>query len=230
MGPRLPKGPSATDFVRGGQKFSSVSAPQSESIILATDALEWQIREGGETSLLRTLHPGSSVFSKFLRLASDQKGSAILAFARKHGVLGLCQHGIPICHGISSRREDESVGFRAGGRIFCRYAFRMGHSKVIEPLESWRRLSSSASSLLHLRFSFAELSSEERKKHWLAARWLCDCLRERCGQNHFRPVRDAVELTEETCRQLIPMVSNLWLRIPNHADQHSELMSITIPK
>jgi hypothetical protein len=213
MEPRLPTGPSTTDLAGGRQVFSPVSAPPPERIRIENGALVWQFRVGGKAghSHLRTLIPDSAAFERFLRL-SDATDSKILAFAKRSGVLGLCHHGIPICHGISRRPGDESVTFRSGERLLCGYTFGRLHSEVTEPLESWRRLSASAEALLRLQFSFDVMTREDRRKYWMAARWLCDCLRERCGESRFRPLRPDADLSAERNRTLITMVSSLWLK------------------
>ena len=98
------------------------------------DPLQWTTRR-----------PGPHILSDFVRLA-DGDGPTIRAYARRWGILGICEHGLPSSHlgnenGTPrcrplSRREDPA--WRFDGR---------------EPLERWRHFARQARAILDLAAS-----------------------------------------------------------------------------
>ena len=98
------------------------------------DPLQWTTRR-----------PGPHILRDFVRLA-DGDGPTIRAYARRWGILGICEHGLPSSHlgnedGTPrcrplSRREDPA--WRFDGR---------------EPLERWRHFARQARAILNLAAS-----------------------------------------------------------------------------
>ena len=98
------------------------------------DPLQWTTRR-----------PGPHILSDFVRLA-DGDGSTIRAYARRWGILGICEHGLPSSHlgnedGTPrcrplSRREDPAWRFDGW-----------------EPLERWRHFARQARAILDLAAS-----------------------------------------------------------------------------
>lgn len=90
-------------------------------ITLSGDRLRWPIATPG-----RAVEAESGLLDGFiaLRHASDDR---VLAFASDHGVLNLCQHGIPVGHSLN----------HAGGG--CEIAGR-GSRGSGEPIQRWREL------------------------------------------------------------------------------------------
>ena len=98
------------------------------------DPLQWTTRR-----------PGPHILSDFVRLA-DGDGPTIRAYARRWGILGICEHGLPSSHlgnedGTPrcrplSRREDPAWRFDGW-----------------EPLERWRHFARQARAILDLAAS-----------------------------------------------------------------------------
>ena len=88
-----------------------------------------------------TRRPGPPILRDFVRLA-DGDGPQIRAYARRWGILGICEHGLPFCHAGNEggmprcrplRRED--LGWRFDGW---------------EPLERWWHFARQARAMLNL--------------------------------------------------------------------------------
>ena len=86
--------------------------------------------------------PTRQLLSAFMGLATDD-GARIGRFARRHGALGLCKHGLPLGH------------YLRGGKTRCYDQELSGHV-LRERLDSWRRLAAHAASIVKLAASLAE--------------------------------------------------------------------------
>jgi hypothetical protein len=93
-------GVKASSFVYPTASFGPVLAPPADLIELTGDAILWRRFEVNPRHLLpfRELHLSSRVFATFLDLHT-KPDKQILSFAKKNGVLGLCEHGLPAQHG-----------------------------------------------------------------------------------------------------------------------------------
>jgi hypothetical protein len=145
-------------------------ARHSDLIQLSDDHLHWQF---GNDVCEVTLEPAA--FGKFLELA-EAPPEHILAFARRHGPLGLCKHGLPICHGPRQPDPGELVSPPQWPPRYCNHFMRNGERS--EPLTSWRALARAAFALLELSASLKEGSRETKNAretwelNWKSAIWL----------------------------------------------------------
>jgi hypothetical protein len=160
---------SAESASANGPKIRSC-APHRDLIEIIDDNLEWQFgkdpREG-----LREVTPEPDAFSKFLELATERPES-ILAFAKRNGVLGLCKHGLPLCHGNLLPDTGDPFWPNIECDLDC-----SGSVGIVEPLESWRALARGAVAVLRLNSSLQEPSEtqaarDERGQSWRDALWL----------------------------------------------------------
>lgn len=95
---------------------------------------------------------GVDMLGEFARLDQDKDGGSILDFARRYGVLGLCEHDLP-------RGHNERVAW--GGR--CRSTRRSDHARFPgepgedywEPLDVWREWAARAGAILSVAANLA---------------------------------------------------------------------------
>src|SRR5579871_6732932 len=92
-------------------KLGPVCAPQRDAIQISDEKIIWRVgrpTESGEMLSLREIEPDSQLFTRFMKLHSaDDK--QLLDFARNYGVLGLCEHGLPMFHPSGQRKEARSA-------------------------------------------------------------------------------------------------------------------------
>jgi len=204
---RLPKGPSAKDFVTTAIRFGPVTVHEPRFLRISGENLVWRVSRSKERAgfRYREINPRGPLFEQFLKLATAQDQD-ILAFAEKYGVLGLCLHGLPMCH----QRVNEVV--RPGERVYCSYGNTESSAfDFTEPLDSWRRLSAGAAALLRLRF-METLTEPQRMQYWNDARWILthqDVLKQQGAGQH--PKKQRVPHREQD-PEWITRVSNEWLR------------------
>jgi hypothetical protein len=204
------RNPNASDFVHDNARVGPIAAPASE-IRLEGGNLLWRSLRSVDHSRqpYRELIPEHHMFRRFLRLdkATDE---AILSFAKRNGVLGLCKHGLPICHGP----RDPQDQILENGHVHCIFGFTRRRD-FIESLESWRALSRAALALLTLRrmveASDVRRGTDEIRNTWKDALWLCsqqaDCS---VPQPGYRSLVQTAERTRGSER--IALVANEWLR------------------
>jgi hypothetical protein len=148
-------------------------APHANLIQLAPDALAWEIGKHPKESY-RELTPEPEAFSKFLELA-DAPPERILAFAKRNGVLGLCKHGLPMCHDPRLPDAGEPASPPYWPPLYCKRHFTQ--YGIMEPLDSWRSLARAARAVLTLKHSMPESRATQRtqaewESNWKAALWL----------------------------------------------------------
>jgi hypothetical protein len=166
-----------------------VCAPHSDLIQLASDSLVWRFGKHPR-ELLRVGTPESGAFNKFLELA-DASSERILAFAKRNGVLGLCKHGLPICHGPCRPDPGEPASLPYWQPLYCEpHASKEG---ILEPLESWRALARAAVAVFRLNSALEEPlretqpAREERELKWHDAVWLSAQQYARAGHGDCEP-------------------------------------------
>jgi hypothetical protein len=103
----------------------SIWAP--DSIELTEDRLTWATVKG-----YREVRPGIRLLTEFLAL-NDAKPDEILNYARRWGVLSICEHNLPSSHAADCR----ALGWHDGGRLW-------------EPLAVWRRFARDGRALLNV--------------------------------------------------------------------------------
>lgn len=86
--------------------------------------------------------PTRQLLSEFIGLATGDSRK-IQKFARRHGALGLCKHGLPLGHCLR------------GGKTLC-YDRELRDHVLRENLDSWQRLAAHAASIVGLAASLAE--------------------------------------------------------------------------
>lgn len=151
-----------------------VWAPHSDLIHLSDGHLQWQIGKHPR-ELAREVTPESEAFSKFLELA-EAPPERILAFAKRNGVLGLCKHGLPICHGQRLPDTGGRVSPLDWPPVYCDSFVRKG--EFSERLASWRALASAALAVLELNSSLKQGPRETKNArekwelNWQNAVWL----------------------------------------------------------
>jgi hypothetical protein len=213
-----------------------VTAPPEESIELRGDSVAWVPSQKLLDTGMRVIKPARHVFRAFLRL-HDQSNDQIIAFAKRHGVLGLCTHGLPICHPLRERR-----GIVIQGQTYCVREYDRDRA-CVEPLDSWRALSRAALALITLKEALESdqhLEEKERKTLWAEALWPCIKRSERTGYPGYRalsrkpvpePESDEEEeellsrgialpgqgralehQRKELARQRIALIANEWLQ------------------
>lgn len=92
----------------------------------------------------RYVRPSPDMLDSFIRLA-DASERKILAFARKWGVLGLCEHDYPCTHDTSCSPKGISPEELRGAKLKLQKRFRCS-----EPLETWRGSARSFEGLLRI--------------------------------------------------------------------------------
>ena len=121
--------------------FTVPASTRLESnVLLWTDYVD----EDEETKRVlkpRRVSPGTGMLNRFVRLG-DAEPPAILRYARRWGVLQICEHGLPASH----RQEFLSVA--ALERIWCHPSGWPG--ECWEPLESWRFYANKAAAFLSI--------------------------------------------------------------------------------
>ena len=161
-----------------------IYAPHAHLIQFADDDLQWRVGKHPD-ELLREVTPEPEAFNKFLDLA-EASPKRILAFAKRNGVLGLCKHGLPTCHGPRLPDPDESFSPPYWPPRYCTPGFA-SNGAIIEPFASWRALASAASAVLVLKGSLDEptrqtqATGEQWERDWRSAQWLAAQQYERAG-------------------------------------------------
>jgi hypothetical protein len=183
-----------------GPRAWRIAAPPS--IELMDDALVWKRMPPD------TIGPPPNLFRGFLRLYKTTD-NVILEFARRYGVLGLCHHGLPMCHPL---RND--AGIIIDGRSYCTYGFTKDRG-LIEPLASWRALSLAAHSVLTLKTEVEQrnrIRSEVEEQLWVNALWPCIERFKRTGSPSYRPIarRPVPERSKAASR--IVLITNEWMQ------------------
>jgi hypothetical protein len=195
-----------------------IDAPAEQAIEIAAENLiwrPWSLRTG-EPTQIRTFNSAPEAFEQFLRL-HNATNDRILKFAQRHGVLGLCEHGLPRHHRRPSD-HSKSPGFEIGQCVRCAFKFS-SDCAVIEPLESWRGLSASANALLRLMFEKLRPDAE-RRDDWKCALWLCEQQDVRCRHGkRFRAMWRKVVPDQGFDREWISRLANEWMRCSGIAPQ-----------
>jgi len=194
-------------------KIGPISAPPGDQIQLEPDKapgqLLWRLT-GKSSEALKDIHPQPDVFQRFLNL-SDAPDEKICDFARRNGMLGLCQHGLPFFHG-----SPTPEGFFEQGRIDCTAAFTKGHWAIVEPLESWRGLSRQAAALMILKLHLSKegrfFTREDLDDAWANALWLPRKLYEQAGYAGYRSLLRRSRPAESAMPEHIARLANEWLR------------------
>ncbi len=200
------RNPTASDFVHDEARVGPIIAPDSE-LRLEGDCILWSSwrRIDHSRQPYRELKPQTHVFRRFLQL-HDDTDEAILSFAQRNGVLGLCKHGLPICHGP----RDPQDRVLESGRVYCTFGFTRSRA-IMEPLKSWRALSREALVLLTLR-RMLEYSGSHRGRDeiWKDALWLCLKQSEHSAHPGYRSLIQTAQRTRD--RERIALIANEWLR------------------
>lgn len=126
-------------------------------IVGRPDGLEWSA--GPDWSGWRVVRPTRELLSEFVDLRSDLTGNAIVAFAQKWGVLGICRHELPASHRPATLRPRLRVTtlvplYRRVGpdaRRMCEVlGVRGDDSRITERFHVWRSLAGEAARLVKL--------------------------------------------------------------------------------
>ena len=167
-----------------------------EDICLAGDFLTWGwVPFSGERGVTyRQAKPG--MLADFIRLdcATDEK---ILAYARKWGILGLCQHGLPCSH--NQYRDGLLDGVQPCLPVLVTPRPREGSAfRLLEPLAAWRMWSRKAQSIINIgaRLNQGKIA---RVEDWQVLKDLRDS---GLGETAYEPFMETVanartELTRE---------------------------------
>lgn len=78
----------------------------------------------------------------FIRLASRPDPSKVLAFARRWGVLGICEHDLPASHSPLTRQRGP------GGHCYPRGYYESSFSGGFDPLRCWHSYAAQALAIL----------------------------------------------------------------------------------
>lgn len=131
--------------------WSSWNVPQ---VRLDADRLHWKL---GPTKKAR---PGEGLLEGFLVLSDDRSGDRIARFARRWGVLAICEHGLPYTH--NAPYWDDEWDTQHVGDDFC-LPLGIEHidegGEAWEPLSAWRRLAETLQALLAIAVA---LQQDER--------------------------------------------------------------------
>jgi hypothetical protein len=124
------------------------------SVWLDGESLHWEITgslSGGTGA--RLVRPSPGLLSEFLRLESAE-AEEVLRYARRWGVLALCEHGLPRSH-----RSDPVPGtFEVCGGLWPDLVEK-GLAAGEEPLAKWRELSREAKLILRAAAALHESSN-----------------------------------------------------------------------
>jgi hypothetical protein len=198
-------------------RITPIYAPPAELIWIEQEQLLWKpsrAKPFPDGSLLRQVVPERDVFLKFLLLANAPV-EKILSFAKRNGVLGLCQHGLPFCHAPRAVHQE-----RSPQSPYCKYKSygRIPNDTVVEPLASWRALAFEASALLTIKSRSLDmagapiLSKEELRARWTEAVWLCTQQYFNGRHLRYRALRDDPIPSASRMRTRLDGIANEWLR------------------
>jgi hypothetical protein len=101
---------------------------------------DWDKRISAKPGLLQS----------FIRLA-DAPDERILAFARRWGVLELCEHDLPLRHLVSGWAHTDAPFY---ARSWCDYRQSEPGGRIWEPLSAWRTWARRAAATLNVAISF----------------------------------------------------------------------------
>ncbi len=111
----------------------------------------------------------------FIGLDQDQTGDRILRYARRWGVLSICEHGLPSSHSLRQPvMEKENGEYMYPTKVFpnayvsCRPLER-ADGMFYEPLELWRLLAQQVKAILHLGKQL-HTGNPIRQEDWQALR------------------------------------------------------------
>ena len=199
----------ASDFVEPvkGLYVGPVDAPPKDRIRLDGDSLLWELDLNlSAQDRYRKSSPEPDVFDRFLRL-HHCPDTEILRFAGQNGVLGLCKHGLPLCHVI-----DPQGAIFENSRLHCTFGLRS--RAIVEPLDSWRALSRGASALLTLKQEGygPAIRPEDYKSTWESALWLCAEVYQHQGPaSYLTLIKEPVPEPSNSGLRVLT-VANEWLR------------------
>lgn len=107
------------------------------------DGIRWRVdQEGGDEA-----QAGPRMLEGFIRLA-DADAEAVVKYARRWGVLGLCKHGLPDTHTIEVGRYLRRPV--VSGSMVCAHPMASDKSWWYEPLAAWQDLARQAKATLTL--------------------------------------------------------------------------------
>jgi hypothetical protein len=145
-----------------------VRAPGADQIRLSKDGsqLIWSVHLVNQNEDdMRELRTTPKALTAFLNLNSAEE---VLRYARKYGVLGMCEHGLPPFH---TKEKDD---LRAD---YARCNWGITRDGIVEPIATWLALSKQCRAMLQLG---SELNAVARGKYldshfwryWRDAMWL----------------------------------------------------------
>jgi hypothetical protein len=154
-------------------------------IELREDRIYWDIYPG------KQIGPSAGMFEAFYKLG-DAPPQSILGFARKYGVLQICEHGLPCSHNHQTSEQCYPLGWhdrQPRQQIHC-----------WEPLEAWRSLSRQALGVVKVADRLLQ-SETGRPEDWRAV--------------YARSGREAPWWQQEVSaeRVLIAECVNEWLKL-----------------
>ena len=118
--------------------------PGSIELDVEGDRLIWE--RSGEPQA-RVVHPSPGVLTDFIRLAGGSP-SDFLAFARRWGVLALCEHGLPHTHNPAGTEPGRR--WMGNGCRPVKLGDHVGDGAYVDDLESWRYLATRVNAIVKL--------------------------------------------------------------------------------
>src|SRR5688500_5717260 len=82
---------------RGGSEFGRLFPPLEISVHADIELVDGGLLRVGDESRQRLLKTTEGILEDFLRL-DGEPDKRLLRFARRWGILGLCEHGLPAIH------------------------------------------------------------------------------------------------------------------------------------
>ena len=120
----------------------------------------------------QVVRPSPELLDKFCELAEDDSDKKVARFARRHGLLGLCKHGLPAAHDYAPY-EDATI--QTLFRELRPRRLRRCSPSWREPVSTWRRFATEARAIRRIA---SELADERvGSREWehvtagLTARW-----------------------------------------------------------
>jgi hypothetical protein len=140
----------STGFVDQPQAGAAYAAPERVELDVKTDRLYWAF--GSTPEKARDLiRPSANLLTAFIELA-DADPDRILAYARRHGVLEICEHGLPRSH-----KPGPHVSGAPAGLFTCdplgwhdRFEQPAAWWFGYEPLDAWRFWSRQARTVVNI--------------------------------------------------------------------------------
>lgn len=197
-------------------KIESIYGPPPELIRCTQKELIWTFPDDAER--LRELKPERDVFNRFLNLY-DASPEQIARFAQRNGTLGLCHHGLPLCHSPNKTGAPLLAPPPYCASFDPNRRRRRPLNQPREPLESWRALSREAAALLTLKTVLLDrrgpmVSPSDLDRAWIDAGWLCIQQYERAGHLRYRRWPKEKERSRDRSKvsSRISDSANEWLR------------------